>query len=277
LQEGEPQLAAEMLCDAFGYSWLLHAHYEEEAVGDSCQESAEDGGTLCRWENQRPQGHLGRRSGHGLCCMADGDYRDAESERELHHLWQSVRLGWSGPCQIDATLGGLSWPSYRQPNQSAFLECLSECVRPVHEARIEMQVLWQVCGRCGHHQCRQREAAKSGAKNQAVLERGTWFRLTHGEAGAERGSSRRRVLGSLYQALEDVYIEPCFRPCQVKDSCVRLLKALEGATFCKLLFRNIQAYEIVRSEQEAADDTTHLAHRHLRQGYGQDNRQTFIL
>jgi hypothetical protein len=186
-------------------------------------------------------------------------------------------LGWSGPSQVDASLGRWSWPAHRQPDESTLLECLSECVRPVYEARTEMQVLRQVCGRCSRHLCRQGETVEPGAENKGFLESGAGSGITHGQAGTERGTSWRGVLRSLYQALANVHIESCFRPYQDKDSRVRLLEALESATFGKLLLRNIPTHEIVQSEQATADDETDSTHRHLRQGYDQNNRQTFIL
>ena len=274
LQEGESQLAAEMLCDALGYSRLLHAHQTKEAIRGSYRQSEEDGQSSVM---QGKQADVERRAGYGFRDMADGNHRHAESERELYHLWQAVRLGWSGPCQVDASLGRWPWPAHRQPNESTLLECLSECVRPVYEARTEMQVLWQVCGRCSRHLCRQGETTELGAENKGFLESGAGSGITHGQAGTERGTSWRGVLRSLYQALANVHIESCFRPYQDKDSRVRLLEALESATFGKLLLRNIPTHEIVQSEQETADDETDSTHRHLRQGYDQNNRQTFIL
>ena len=274
LQKGESQLAAEVLCHALRYSRLLHAHQTKETVGIFYQKSKEDGQSSVM---QGQQADVERRAGYGFRDMADGNHRHAESERELHHLWRPVRLGWFGSCQINAAFGRRPWPAHRQLNESALLECLFECVRPVYEARTEMQVLWQVCGRCCRHLCRQGTVIESGAKNKGFLESGAGAGLTHGQAGIERGTSWRGVLRSLYQALANVHIESCFRTHQDKDSSIRLLEALEGAAFGKLLLRYIPAYEIVQSKSEIADDTTHLAHRYLRQGYDQNNRQTFIL
>ena len=274
LQKGESQLAAEVLCHALGYSRLLHAYCAQEAFGDCRCQSEEDGHTSYQ---QRHIGYMGRYSRYGICGMADGNYRSAESERELHHMWRPVRLGWTGPSQEHVATGRRSWTSHWQSYEPTLLECVSESVRPIHETRIEVSLLWALCGRCSGCECKQRMAVESGAKDKAIPESGTWFGLTYGQAGGERGASWRRVPGCIHQTLANIYLESCLRAYQEEDCRVRLLEALEDSTLRKFLLRHIQAHKIVQSESKAADDTTNLAHWHLRRGYDQDYRQTYFL
>ena len=274
LQEGESQLAAEMLCDALGYSRLFHAHQAKEAIRGSYRQSEEDGQSSVM---QGQQADVERRAGYGFRDMADGNHRHAESERELHHLWRPVRLGWAGPSQEYVATGRRPWTSHWKSYEPTLLECVSESVRPIHETRIEVSLLWALCGRCSGCECKQRMAVESGAKDKAIPESGTWFGLTYGQTGGERGASWRRVPGCIHQTLANIYLESCLRAYQEEDCRIRLLEALEDSTLRKLLLRHIQAHEIVQSESKATDDTTHLAHWHLRRGYDQDYRQTYFL
>lgn len=274
LQEGEPQLAEKMLCDALGHTWLLHAHQPQEALGDCYEQSEEDGYACCQ---QRVRQDMGRIAGHGLCHLADGDYRHARPEGELCYCRFERRLDRARPCQVDAESAGWTWFADRQPDESAFQQCVPERVRPVHEAGTEVQVLWQVCGRCSCSVSKQGMAAVAGSSHQGFPESRAWAGASHGQAGDFGGASWCGVPWCLYQAVQDVYIKPCPAQNGKEDSGVRLFKTLEGDTLSQLLSWHLPAYGILQARAPTADEERDTAHRGIQRGYDQVYRQETIL
>ena len=279
LQERESQLATEVLRDALRHQGLLYAHCTEETFGDCRWLSEKDGFAQDRqlWYNRKLDEDLGRGAGYGLCDLADGSDSDAGPEGELHHLWRPVGLGWSGPCQEHASLAGRSWPAHRQLDKSAILECLYECVRPILQTRAEMSLLRQICGRCSYCLGRQGMAIITGSEDTSIPESGAWAGVAHGQAGNLGGASWRRVLRSLHQALQDVYLESRLGTHQDEDCRIRLYEALEGDTERQQLFRHIPAHGIVQSIEKAIDDERHTEARSIRSGHDKIHRQKTIL
>ena len=257
LQEGESQLAAEMLCDAYRHQRILHAHCAQEASGDCSGHPEEDGYS----QNQQAYGrNLGRCAGYGLADLAVGSHHSAGPEGQLYHCGRQVQLGRTRPCQVDAVSGGWAWTAYRQPDKPVVLECLSERVRPVHEAGAEVQVLWQVCGRCRRSIGRQRMAVESCSEDQGVPAQGAGTGSAYGQAGDTGGTSWSGVPGSFHQAIQDLHIQSCPETDREEDRGLRLQEALEGAQECQQLSGNLQAHVIIQPMQETADeegDTTY--------------------
>lgn len=274
LQKGESQLAAKVLRDALGYTWVFYAYQPQEAAGDIYRVAQEDGHT----SHQQVFGKdVERRSGYGLRCMAVGDNHHARPEGELHRCGRPVGLDRTRPCEEYAAAGGRSWTAYRQPDESVVLERVPERVRPVHETGTEVPMLWQVRGRCSGGECRQGVAAFACAENQGVPESRAWVRPAYGQAGDIGGSSWSGVLGSVHQAVEDVHQQPCPGEDDEEDCHARLLEAVGGAEVCQLVPRYIQARAGVQALQEDIHEEGISAYRHIRQGYDKVHRQIFIL
>lgn len=247
LQEGKSQLAKSVLCDAPRYKGLLYAHREETAFGNSYWKFEKNGNS--RYIEIRRY-YVGRSFGYGLCNMAYGSYRYAESKGELCHLWRQVRLGWFRPCKEYAALGRWSWITNRQFDKSAILERLPECFRPVHEARNEMPLLWSLCGRCGSSEFRQRMASELSSKNNRFPSRKLRIGIAQRKIGDFGGTQRNRVLGSVHQALANIHIESFTGENEEKDFGVRFLKTLEDCPFHQFVFRYIPTHQIIQSLQE---------------------------
>ena len=267
LSERVEKLATSLLRDALRHQGLLYAHRAPETLGD------------CRWHSKENGfgKDLGRYSGLGLHGMADGSNRATRPERELHHLWRSFRLGRTRPCQEYASLDGRAWFANRQPDESAVLECLSERVRPVHEARLEMPLLWSLRGRCSRSLSRQRVAIVACAEDKAIPESGVRIGAAHGQAGDNGSASRSGVLGCLHQALQDVYLESCLAENGKEDFGVRLLEALESASLREQLSWHLPAHSLVQAIEKAVDDKGDPENRHIRQRHDKVSRQKTFL
>ena len=270
LQERKSELAEALLRHESRHQGLFHAHCEKETSGNIYVESAEN---VFSQDKQRQSENMGRGFGYGLYDMVDRDYRDARSETELHHLWLVGGLGRSGSCEVDASSGGWIRLADRQPDKSAILECLYECVRPVREEGAEMQILWQICRRCSYHQYGQRLAFVVGAGDSDILENGTGIRPAHGQDADCGGASWRGVSWLLYQTLSDLCIESCSGENDNKDSRVRLFKAVESDKKCQLVSGYIQAYFIVQFVPQASYDEADFEIRHIQSKYDQIYRQ----
>ena len=274
LPQGESELAGEMLRHALGYSRLLHAHCKEEALRD-CHFVIEENGYA---QNQQGfQGNLGSGVGYGLCDLAHGNHRHAQSQGELRHCWRQVELGWLRPCQVDATLRRWSWSADRQSDKPVILQCVPECFRPVYETRVEMQVLWEICGRCSRCLFGQRASSELSTENQGVPEIGTWIGTAHGETGGQRGTSRSRVLGFVHQALQNVYLQSLSGAHEEEDFGNGLFQAFEGSAFREQLLGYLPTYCLIPSEQEVAAKKGDNALRYIHARYDKDDRQIFIL
>ena len=240
LQEGESQLATQVLCYAPGYSRILHAHCKETSVGDSYRQLAQDG-----YAQMAGREDVERRAGHGLSDMAYGSDRDAGPSRELYHRRRQGELGRTGPSEEHAALGGWAWTAYWQPYVAAILERISKPLRPVHETRTEMQVLREVCGRCHHRVARQGVASFTCSKDTGISESGAWAGAAYGKAAHQRSASWHRIPWQLYKTLQDI----CFTQDPGKDgeedSPAGLYEAMEGATQCQLLPWNLSAYGLL--------------------------------
>lgn len=247
VSERVTQLAEEVLCDAPRHQRLLYAHRQVKAAGDCCCQSEEDVHTSYQ---QRYIGYMGRYSRHGIRRMADGNYRSTESERELHHLWRPVRLGWAGPSKEYVATGRRHWTSHWQSYEPTLLKCVSKSVRPIHETRIEVSLLWALCGRCSGCECKQRMAIESGAKDKAIPESGARTGFAYRETCRERGASWCRVPWGVHKAVPHVHVTPLPHPYGGEDSGYGLLEAMEGDTQCELLSRYHGAYVFIQDKTE---------------------------
>ena len=274
LQEGIPELATQVLCNAPRHQGLLHAHCQEEALGDCRFFTQED---VNAQDTQVFGEDMGRHAGYGLHDMAYQNNSHAQSEGELCNLWRSLGLDRTRSCKVDAPSGGWPWPAYRQPYESAFLECLSQSAGSVHEASAEMQVLRQICGRCGYCLCGQGEASFYGARDTEVPESGIRLGSAHGQAGDFRGSSWCRVPWFVHQAIQDIYLTSCFGTSEAEDSGVRLLKALEGYPLCEQLSWHIHTYLVLQAFSKDTNDEGDYEDWHIQSGHDKVYRQTYLL
>jgi len=262
LQEGESQLAAQVLCHAPGYSRILHAHSSQEAIADSHRLPAQDG-----YAQMPGREDVERCAGHGLPDMAYGNDSDAGPARELHHCGRQVELDWTGPCEEHAALGGRTGTPYWQPYVTAVLERLSKPIRPVCETRAEMQVLRTVCGRRHSSIARQGMAASAGSQDTALPKRNTWAGPSHGKAADKRGTSWYRVPGQLYQILQDVRVAQHPAAHREEDCLAGLLKATEDIAQCQLLPWYLPAYSLVQHQTQAVHERGIPENRCLRCRY----------
>ncbi len=274
LQKGESQLESNVLRHAPRYSWVLYAYSQKASIGDCCSIAQEDGVAS---HQQGLSEDMGRGLGYGLRDMADGGYRHAGSKGKLHHSRRGIRLDRFGLCQEYAPLSSRSWSSDRQSDITTILKCISECLRPIHEAKAEVQILWPVCRRCSDSQCGQRMASVTRSRDTEVPARRAWPGPSYGQVGNIRGTSWSGVFGSLHQAIQDVHIKPCTNPYREEDSSFRLLEALEGYPFSQLILRYIQTHSIIQALQEAVGEEGNPSYRSIQGRYDQDNRQKTIL
>ena len=262
LQEGESQLAAQVLCHAPGYSRILHAYSPQEAIADSHRLPAQDG-----YAQMPGREDMERCAGHGLPDMAYGNDSDAGPTRELHHCGRQVELDWTGPCEVDAPLGGRTGTPYWQPYVTAVLERLSKPIRPVCETRAEMQVLRTVCGRRHNSIARQGMAVVAGSQDTAFPERNTWAGPSHGKAADKRGTSWYRVPGQLYQTLQDVRVAQHPAAHREEDCLAGLHEATEDIAQCQFLPWYLPAYSLVQHQTQAVHERGIPENRCLRCRY----------
>lgn len=274
LPQGEQELAEAMLCDALGYQRLLHAHHKAASAGDIHRLAEEDGIA----PNQQGLGKdMGRCYGYGFHDMADGGHSHAEPQTGLYYLRLKGRLERSGPSEVDAQSGGRHRTADRQSHLAAVLECLSERVRPVHEANHEVQILWSLCGRCGCNQLRQGMASGPCPSYQGVHEIGAWAGPSHGKAGDFGGASWSGVPWSIHKAVQDLYLEPCAGEDEGEDISAQLQESASCAEKRKFLSGHIPSHLIIQSEQEAPYDEGYPKNRCFSRGYDKDKRQVIIL
>ena len=274
LPEGKPQLAAEMLCDAPRHQRLLYAYCQKASAGDCDRITPEDGHSHGQ---QGLRQDLGRCAGHGLPVLADaGDYH-ARPQTRLYRCRRSGRVDRPRPCKESAAHGGRTRPAYRQPYKPAVLQRVPERTRPVHEARAEMPLLWQVCRRCSRCEPRQGMAAVISAKDSGVPANGIRLGATHGQAGNIGGASWRGFPLCIYQTLENVCVASLAGAHQGQARTSRLQEAVEGVALGKQLSGYIPAYSILQSQAQAVHEKGISQYRCLRCRYDQNKRQVFIL
>ena len=264
LPKGESKLATEVLCNAPRYKRLFHAHRKTEVTGYCYSLIAKD---VYPSYQQRLQEDLGRCFGYGFRDMANGNNRNAQSERELHNCWRQVQLDRVRPCQEYAESGGWSWSSHRKPYKPVVLKCLSERFRPVCEARNEVQILWQICRRCCNCECRQRVSIEYCSQIERILEIRTWLGTSHGETGGQRGSSWGRILGCFYKALQNVHFESLVRADEEENIGVRLFETDEGAAFREQLLGYFHTYCFMEYKQETPYEERNIAYRSVQRRY----------
>lgn len=268
------ELAEALLCDALGYSRLLHAHRQEETAGDCRWEHQEDGHT----QNQQAIGQdMVRCAGCGLPLLADGGYRPSRPKAELYSHRGCYGLDWSRPSEEYAASDGRSRTADRQPDKPALLQCLHESLRPVRQARTEMQVLRTVRGRWNHRQSRQGVAAVTGSSNPEFPQVGAGLRPSHGQAADNGGTQGRGVLGSVHQAVQDLRIKKDFGARGEEAAVARFQQASEDSPFCEQLPWYLPAYGLVQHQAQAVHEDGISENRCVQCRHDKDNGQTFIL
>lgn len=248
LSEGVSELAAALLCYAPGYQGLLHAHCQNEAAGACDLLNQEDGYTPYQ---QTLFFDLVRCSGRKLYLLAYRGNCNARPSRELHHRRRSRELDRARSRQeYDESHGWYRTPN-RQPHKSTVQQCVSESIRSVCQTHIKMQVLWQICGRWYLSQSRQRMAAVAYSSDTEFPQKGIRIGSAHGQTAAQRGTQGCRVLGSVHQTLQDIYITEVFGAYKDKDRRIRLYKYEKGSPQRKQLSGYIPAYSIVQYTSRA--------------------------
>lgn len=274
LQEGEFELATAMLWYAPRHKGLLHAHCQKEALGNCHTDHQKHGYAPYQQVFERD---LGRRSRCELHLLADGSDSALGSKSELHHRWGSRELDRAGSCKEYAESGRWTWPTDWKSYFTAILECVPESVRPVCEARTEMQVLWPLCGRWADSEPRQRMAIESCAEDTNVPQGESGFGPTHGQAADKRGTQGHRVPWCIYQALQDIRIEKDFGAHREEANATEFQQAENGCEKRQLISRYLPAYSLLQYTSQAILQKRVLAHRSVRQRHVKDNRQETIL
>ena len=260
LQEGESQLAAQVLRDALRHQRLLHAHSQKEAITDSDRYSHENGNAQCQQVFRK---NMERYSGYGFLKMADRNNSYVGPKSQLCYRWGTGFMDRIGPSQVDASSGRRPWTSNRKSDESAVFECVSECLRSIHETSTEMQILWPICGRCCCCVGRSGMAVESCAGDTKVSESGIGIGTSYGQAGDNRGSSWNRVSWCLYQAIQNIYIESCLESYSEKDRRFRFQQALEATQEYQQLSRNISTYSIVQAAYANLLEKRNTTYRHI--------------
>ena len=213
LQKGVTKLADTLLRAPSRHSRVFHAHCPSSAAGDRTGIAPQD------VYAQGGQGCGSMRTGKGTLAdvercarlrfdiLADRGHCTARPVRELCRGWLTGQLDWSRPSQVDAQPARMSRTANRQPDVATVLKCLHEHIRPVHEARTPLQVLWPLCGRLYRCFLRQGMAAVVSTAHQGVPEEGAWSGIAHGKTAGFRSASWRRVPGLFYQALQNIRLE----------------------------------------------------------------------
>ena len=273
LQERISELAKAMLCHALGYSWLLHAYSQKEASRNSYLFSEED---VNSQDQQRLREDMERYSGLRLDYMADGSDCHARSEGELCDRRQRRRLDRLGSCQVHEIPCRRIRLTDRQFDFSAILECLSESLGSVHQKGSEMSLLRQICGRWNNSEPRQRLLNLTCSKDKAIPKRRAWLGVTHGKAADQRGTRRSRVLRSLHQTLENVYLTQDLGANNKEARPTRLYKADESSEIREQLLGYLPTYCLVQNTSRPVYERRISQNRCLRQRYDKDNRQASI-
>lgn len=274
LPKGVSELAAALLCYAPGYQGLLHAHCQNEAAGACYLHNQEDGNTSYQ---QALVGYMVRRAGREFYLLADRGNRNARSSRELHYCGRAGKLDRSRSCKEHVAPRRRSWTAYRQLDKSAFQQCVHESIRPVHQARIEMQVLWPLCRRWYNSQSRQGMVAFACASDTGLPQYESWTGAAHGQAANQRGTQGYRVPGFLYQTVQDIRLSKDFGAYESEDSHTRLLESEENTPKRKQLSGYIPAYSLVQDPSCAVHERRISSYRCVRCRYDQDNRKTSFL
>lgn len=207
------KLAVSLLCDAPGYPRLLYAHRQEKIVGDSNRFAQEDGYASYMQTLYR---EMVRQTRHRLFMLAHSGDCTVESKGELCYCRFAGGMGRSRSCQEPAEDRGRARASNWQSDLTAFLERLSQYLRPVYEASTEMQELRTLCRRFGSHQCQQGVVVVARDSDQIIPVSGTWFGTTHGQTRSQRGTSWCRIPRCFYQAMAHLCIESHFAAHQKK-------------------------------------------------------------
>ena len=242
-QKSIRKLAASLLCHALRYSWLFHAHKQSKAVEYLHEDHRQDGhASHIETFNE----DMGRRDGFGVYKMVDRNHCNARSTSELYHRWRPRELGWSRPCQIDASFGRRSWSADWESNVATILECLSKRVRSVYEAHVKVSLLREICGRCLCGFSRPRMDDVNRSKYTAISELTPWYRPTHGKVRDVGSSQRYRVFGCLHQAVANLPIEPLFASYRAKSITARHQQAVARHPQHQLLPRNIPTHKVLQ-------------------------------
>ena len=273
LQEGIEKLATPMLCDALRHQRLLHAHRQKETSGNLNNFSEKDVSTQ---NQQELTEDLAGYSRYEFPVLADGSYCHARSCKELHHSGRFIGLGWSGRSQEYAAPGKWSWSADWQPDITAFQQCISKCLRPIHEEGSEMPILWEICGRCYNCIIRQEVVAWAGTRDSEVHEGRTWYGSSYGQIKDFRGASWNRVSWGIHKALANICITTHTGESGQKDRLLGFLETDEDPTIGKQLFRHFSAYGIIQYQAQAVYEKRDTQARSLRRRTDKNKRETDI-